>query len=157
FQGSFEPETSATLMRLAAPGMTVLDIGANIGWHTCRLAKRVEHGKVIAFEPMSWARERLLRNLQLNGMANVIVEDIALSDSNEGRCSLHFRCSWQLNPMGQRSVENPQSLQPEAVDVMTLDSYIRNQSIGRVDLIKLDVDGYELRVLSGARETLSRW
>src|ERR1051325_73446 len=68
-EGSFERDTSAALLDKALPGMTVLDIGANIGWHTCRLAKRVRPGKVIAFEPMSWARRKLLRNLDIGSNA----------------------------------------------------------------------------------------
>ncbi len=53
FQGSFEAETTAVIERLVEPGMVVLDIGANIGSHTLRLARLVgQNGLVIAFEPM---------------------------------------------------------------------------------------------------------
>lgn len=67
FRGCFEPTTTAAIKRLCRPGMTILDIGANVGAHTLRFAKLVgERGRVVAFEPMPWPRARLQRNLELN-------------------------------------------------------------------------------------------
>ena len=81
YEGCFEPMTTAVINKYVNPGMTVLDIGANIGCHTLRLAKLVgKNGKVIAFEPMSWAYLRLKRNIELNDFNNIILEKLALSN-----------------------------------------------------------------------------
>src|SRR5437764_1610317 len=65
--GMFERNTAAALARLTEPSSLVLDIGANIGAHTLRLAKLVgPRGRVLAFEPTDFAFHKLRRNLDLN-------------------------------------------------------------------------------------------
>ena len=157
FDGAFEPVTANALKRLAPRGATVLDIGANIGCHTCLLAKLVHPGKVIAFEPMPWARRKLLRNIALNGFENVIVESYALSDGKVPAMPTHFRSSWQMDSRTGQTGENSVSCSPAVVDFITLDSYVAENSIGDIGLIKLDVDGYEAKILRGAAETLRKF
>ena len=73
--GAFEKRTVAAYSRLVRPGMTVIDIGANIGAHTLPLAKLVgPTGRVIAVEPTIWAVERLRANLDLNPPLRAIVD-----------------------------------------------------------------------------------
>lgn len=143
----FEPATTAVLAQLLKPGMTVLDIGANIGAHTFRLAQRVgPNGCVIAFEPMKWAFLRLLRNMKLNHFQNIIVEKLALGNKN-GTMIAAFNVSWPLD----NSDVKPD---PETVVVRCLDDYLSERGISKVDLIKLDVDGYEYKILQGASRLL---
>lgn len=137
--------------------MTVIDIGANVGCHTCRLAKLVSPGTVVAFEPMPWARRKLMRNLELNGFTNVIVEEVALCDTNLPSQAVHFRSSWRVSPIGESGLEDPSSCLPAEVSFVTLDSYVRRNKLQTIDLIKLDVDGYEFKVLRGATETLQKF
>jgi FkbM family methyltransferase len=146
--GCFEPDTTRAIQHFVKPGMTVFDVGANIGAHTCLFAKHVgEHGKVIAFEPMPWALAKMKRNLALNNFRNVSIENRALSDEN-GKFELHFRSSWKLG--AARSTEHRDSLEPIAVDLITLDEL----SEPRLDFLKVDVDGFELKVFRGAVRTL---
>lgn len=73
YEGCFEPLTTAVIDKYVKSGMTVFDIGANIGCHTLRCAKLVgKSGKVIVFEPMSWAFAKLKRNIELNDFNNII-------------------------------------------------------------------------------------
>src|SRR5271165_6032794 len=66
YTGAFEPETTAAIRRLVRTGFVALDIGANVGCHTLRMAKLVgTAGRVFAFEPMPWARAKLQKNLSL--------------------------------------------------------------------------------------------
>ena len=147
-QGSFEAETAAVMERLVEPGMVVLDIGANIGSHTFRLARLVgQNGLVIAFEPMLAAYNQLCRNAQLNSFKNLMLEKIALGNEN-GTLRAAFRSSWSL-------FDKDLDHEPEELSIMRIDDYIKNKGIGRVDFIKLDVDGYEYKVLQGASNTLS--
>lgn len=154
FGGAFEPATASALKRLTQRGMTVLDIGANIGCHTCLLAQLAYPGTVIAFEPMPWPRKKLLKNIAMNGLRNVVVENFGLTDKDSGPATVHFRSSWQWSSRKARSGENPDSRRPAVLDFMTLDSYAARHDVKNIGLIKLDVDGYEMRVLRGATETL---
>lgn len=152
YRGCFEPMTTAVINKYVRQGMTVLDIGANIGAHTLRLAKLVgEDGKVIAFEPMSWAFSKLERNIELNDFSNIIIEKIALSNVNQGRQSVYFRTSWPLD--GDSSNANKK----EDVDFITLDEYIRIGSVGKVDFCKIDVDGYEYKVIEGGVNSIRKF
>src|SRR5258708_9815055 len=67
YSGCFEAITTDAIRRLCKPGMTILDIGANVGGHTFRMAQLVgPTGCIIAFEPMPWANRRIRKNLSLN-------------------------------------------------------------------------------------------
>jgi len=151
YVGCFELSTTAVIDRYVKSGMTALDIGANVGCHTLRLAKLVgNNGKVIAFEPMSWALLKLKRNIALNSFHNIIVEKIALSDTSSKQ-SAFFRTSWPLGAIQlNRGVK-------EEIDFVTLDDYIRVNRIDRIDFIKLDVDGYEYKVIRGGVDTIGKF
>ena len=90
-RGMFEPETVRAFAALLAPGMTVMDIGANVGQFTLVAARRVgPSGRLHAFEPTPELAAHILRNLELNGLENVAVNAVAVSDV-AGRATLHFR------------------------------------------------------------------
>ena len=160
FDGCFEPKTTAVIDKYVQQGMTILDIGANIGCHTLRLSRLVGNGgKVIAFEPMSFAFNKLQRNLELNNFSNVVAEKIALSDEDSGNQIVSFYSSWPLDS------NSPNILHPihggrstrDTVYFMTLDSYIRRNQLDKIDFIKLDVDGFEYKVIWGGVNTLKRF
>ena len=147
-QGCFEQTTTAVLAQLARPGMTVLDIGANIGAHALYLAKHVgPTGRVLAFEPMSGAISKLRRSAGLNpALTNLTLHHMALGEEN-GTLTADFNHSWPVDG-------NYRDVMPEPVPVRRLDDFLREQGIPRVDLIKLDVDGFEHKILRGAAWTL---
>lgn len=152
YEGCFELKTTSLINKFVKDGMTVLDIGANIGCHTLRFAKLVgKNGKVVAFEPMTFALTKLKDNIELNNFKNIIVEKIALSNVDGKRQTINFRASWTLD--GNREDIN----QKEEIDFLTLDTYIRKKQINKVDFVKVDVDGYEYKVLVGAKETLQKF
>ncbi|MDD8017230.1 MAG: FkbM family methyltransferase [Bacteroidota bacterium] len=147
--GYFEKGTYEALRKFIKEGMVVFDIGANIGAHTLHMSKLVgENGKVYAFEPMIFVQKKLNRNISLNNVKNVVIESFALNDAVETR-GVNFRSSW-LSGGGV----NGQSQIIQDVKFTTLDNYSRLNKINRIDLIKIDVDGYDYRVLSGSREIL---
>jgi len=149
YEGEFEPETSSLFRRLVKPGMIVFDIGANIGAHALPLAKLVgTSGHVYMFEPTDWALKKLRKNLSLNSeLSHVTVERTVLSDQDISGQQYSIRSQWQAD--GVEGVE-----EKGMIDHLTLDTYCASHEIERVDFIKLDVDGFETRILRGGVKML---
>jgi FkbM family methyltransferase len=144
------------------PGMTAVDVGANIGAFTVTFADAVTpEGRVYAFEPLASIRERLQRTLELNASRGVALEPCAVSDA-EGSATLYDYGSgyesWAtLAPRRIDTAAGPVTAVAElTVCMTTLDRYCREHGISHVDLLKIDVEGAEERVLAGARALLER-
>jgi FkbM family methyltransferase len=145
----FEPDVRAAIRRITKPGMTVLDIGANIGAHTLlfsSLAGRT--GRVVAFEPTDFAYDKLRRNLALNPNLRVELVHMALADRTISHQQVDFRASWQTNGGRGNGIST--------VDMIRLDEWAPAHDLTRVDVIKLDVDGYEYPVIAGGLATITR-
>jgi len=130
-------------------GETAIDIGAHIGSYALRMARRFRH--VIAFEPNPFNRHMLNLNIRLNKMQNVRVEEVALSDSNGASPLFLQRATGgtgSLNPFHYGFMYDT-SVQ---VKVRTLDEF----EIAKVNVIKIDAEGNELRILKGASQTIDR-
>ncbi len=150
FSGSFEPRAERTIGKHLGPGMTAIDVGANIGYHTLRMARTVgPGGRIIAIEPAPRAVGRLRRNLSLNRFENVEVVVAALDDHDVELAERHLQSSYPL------SGESPR--ESTSVRVARLDTLLSERRLDRVDLVKVDVDGWEAKVLRGAMETLNRF
>ncbi len=151
FLGVFEPDVVDFFDCWVRPGMTVMDVGANIGVYSVLAAQRVgPTGAVHSFEPTSQSAQQLRRNLELNGLTWVKVNEVAASDRSS-RASLYMYDQNAMNSLtAQMWVGRPTSIVD--VDTVSLDDYVLQNAIERVDLIKLDVEGAELRVVNGARK-----
>ena len=155
--GSFEPNEFAFLDRTLRHGMTFLDIGANHGLYSLFAAGRVgTPGRVVAFEPSSRERHILQRNLSLNRLSNVTVLPVALADE---RAEAHLQIAPVLhgghNTLGGFAHEGVAAVAAELVPVETLDEVADRLELDKVDVIKIDVEGAEVRVLKGAHRLLT--
>jgi FkbM family methyltransferase len=152
-QGCFEPETVEIFDSLLAPGMTVLDAGANIGQYTLIAAHAVgPKGHVHAFEPTPRVAAQLRANIALNRFENVTVNEVALSDAT-GEALLY--CTDPGSP-GTNTIMSPQEDVCSSIKVpaQRLDDYLRERRLKGVDVMKLDIEGAELLALRGAQELL---
>ncbi len=131
------------------PGQVVLDIGADVGWYTIQASRAVGHsGTVIALEPDAHNANQLEQNLRLNGLSNVRVLRKA-AWSHSGIVGWH-----------ESAVAVWHKVSPEAsakVEAVTVDELAGQLGLGRVDWIKLDVEGGEIEVLRGAWQTLEQF
>jgi FkbM family methyltransferase len=155
--GCFEPNEFALLDRLLKPGMTFLDVGANEGYYTVFAAKRVgSAGAVWAFEPSTRELERLRENLCINRL-DVRIFPHALADA-AGTADLAIGESEHAghNTLGKFAYAIAQ-VRTETVELRRLDDIVAESSPARIDILKIDVEGAEWRVLNGARETLQRY
>jgi FkbM family methyltransferase len=135
------------------PGWVVADVGANIGYYTLIFSRLVEHGgRVYAFEPAEIAYATLLRNLALNDATRIKTHRVALADY-QGSCSLTPAPGASL---GLSRLTRKDEVGMESVPVTTLDAFIQEEGIDRLDLIKVDIEGAEKCFLTGAAQTLAR-
>jgi FkbM family methyltransferase len=157
-KGFYEIDLVNYFKKSLRPGMTCIDIGANIGYFTMLMAKRVgPRGSVISFEPTQNSLDLLRRNIQLNGFDNVVAENLALSDYN-GAARFHegppgYEVYNSIGRITHPSAKD-QSFTARSVSCVTLDDYLAARNIEKVDVIKIDVEGAELSVLRGMEKTL---
>jgi FkbM family methyltransferase len=148
----YEELTAQLFERAITPGMTVLDLGANIGFYTLLAAPRVlPGGRVFAFEPAPENVELLRKNVAANGLEHVTVVPKACSDS-AGRVTLH------LSPRGKglhtigAAGNGWASLEIETV---RLDEFFDDPRF-IVDVAKIDIEGAETRALRGMERLIAR-
>lgn len=137
------------------PGMTVVDVGANIGAHSVALARIVEAtGKVWAFEPQRLVYEVLVTNKVLNRLWQLECRALALAHTTTAAWYTPPCYTEAMNTGGVMfQVDGGWSGDAEiAVEARALDEL----GLGHVDFVKIDVEGMERDVLIGARETLRR-
>lgn len=154
---NFEYEERHFLNHFLKAGDIFIDVGANIGLFTLIAARRViPGGCVYAFEPTRMVFERLRENIALNRCNNVNVYRWALSDTESQRQLYQSEDGFDAWNSLVKPVKE-ENYSQETVDCRQLDDVVANDKlIGRVALIKIDVEGWETRVLQGACRTLSR-
>jgi len=135
-------------LRSMPAGGVMLDVGANYGYYCIALAARLrQHCTIHAFEPNGPTFARLRRNLELNQVKVVTVYQVGLSD-HEGTAAI-------VEVPGHSGAAH---LRPgQDVAVTSLDRFCAVTSLDRLDLIKIDAEGAELRILRGGGETLDRF
>lgn len=127
------------------PGDIVFDIGAYVGDTAVWFSKAVgPQGKVYAFEPELSNFEKLKANIERNKITNVVPLQLALSE-NEGEM--------QVSSTASSSVIT-QAGTGTLVKVTTIDKFVEANKLPRVDFVKMDEEGHELKILAGAKETI---
>jgi FkbM family methyltransferase len=160
WNGRSEPVFFDFMSKYLKLGMIVFDIGANIGQYTLLAGKRVgRNGQVHSFEPADREFSLLHRSIKHNGLNNITLQNKAVSDF-DGYSQLNVFPDGQgaYNTLGKPShnVIAQTKSQSVKVECVTIDSYITQNKIDFVDLVKIDVEGGEINVLKGATSLLSR-
>jgi FkbM family methyltransferase len=159
--GAFERSTVIALEKLVRQGDVTIDIGANIGAHTLRLARSVgPTGRVFAFEPADFAFAKLKRNLALNPELEKRTRAYQVWLVAEAGAPLQSEiyASWPLQKDGNVHAQHRGRLVTALrASGDTLDDFVERERIDRLDLIKIDVDGHEYPILKGALRTLAKF
>lgn len=154
FFGSYEPEVRAAIKRHLGPGGVALDVGANVGWHTLLMAVIAgPSGRVYAFEPNDSTRGRLLEAVAANHFTHVVVDARAVA-ARSGAIGFQAPRAGHFWDGTGRLVAEP-APSDRRVDCVTLDQLVVQEGIDRVDLVKIDVEGWEFSVLRGAARLLA--
>lgn len=153
----YEPETAPLFFRLASKARVTLDVGAYVGFFTLLGAHANPNGRVYAFEPLPDAFERLQSNVALNKLMNVQTVSAAVGAVN-GRADFfcadtHMPCSSSLSYEFMQSADSLRSI---PVPVVKLDTFVRENRVQSIDLMKIDTESTEPQVLNGMIETIQR-
>lgn len=171
--GAWESETVEIVRRIAKPGMTALDLGAHVGYYTRLLSKLVgDAGRVIAFEPHPRTIAKLRHNVRQ--LKNVTVEQVAVTDKggddvlydflpNSGSSTLRYNANQHGcmkerlagRELAPRVIENLPMVS-YVVKTVSLDSYLSQRNIERVDFIKMDIEGAEASAIRGMERIVGR-
>jgi len=153
----YEPGTNHIFKSLVREGMTVIDVGAHVGYYTLLAARLVgSGGRVYAFEADPATCELLRRNIALNRYRNIVVFNCAVSNF-KGRAHLFMNRATSSGASRWNRIyqlgENDRGI---PVPSTTLDDFLRSEGNPPVHLVKIDVDGGEMRVLDGMIDLLGR-
>jgi FkbM family methyltransferase len=145
------------MLSLVRPGDVVMDVGANWGLHSLLLSRLAgPAGRVVALEPLPEAFEALRWHLSANGCRNVIALPLALADT-DGLMGFVRGESTSQGALDNTEYTDRAQHSGLEVSVRTLDSLIAELDLNSLRLVKIDVEGAESAVLSGAQRTLDRY
>jgi FkbM family methyltransferase len=147
-----EPELKH-LDQFVAKGDIFVDVGANIGLFSLKMAPRA--ARIVAVEPGKEAGDLLQENVGLNRFQNVTLVRKGLADA-PGRAAL-FHNPVGDDPQAFSLVNDGAATEAEDVEITTLDALVAELGLPRVDSIKIDVEGAEQRVLAGGLKTISAY
>jgi FkbM family methyltransferase len=162
--GCWEPYESQLMITLLRPGMSVIDIGAHVGYYSLLAARVVgSTGRVISFEPSPDNFDLLVTNIRLNGCSKVIqAENAALGDVS-GELDLYLSSYNTGDHRIYSTLSDDDEIfnagafrQRVRVALIALDEYLSERDIAKIDMVKIDVQGAEMGVLSGMKKTLLR-
>lgn len=151
----------AALSRLLSPSAVFIDAGAHLGEFTLFAAKRLTAGKVLALEPMEPVFRLLEHNVKQNGLSNVQLGRMALLD-HAGTQKLYGGFAPPGGDFDDDTVATSfsgygRTMEIGEAEAITLDQAVETFELPRVDVIKMDIEGAEVRALRGAQKTLERW
>jgi len=149
-----EPSTTHLFARLARSADGIMDIGAHLGWFTC-IGAALSKGSVYSFEMDEENVTRLRSNVELNDqLESVRIEQLAVTDGT-GRVT-YFKSLGAASPKHTLSTKKNGGNRRVEVSSTSVDAYCRNR-VESLGLLKIDVEGAELKVLKGAMDTLRQF
>lgn len=147
----------AALIQQVEPGDTIIDIGGNIGIYTLTLAKRVQGGKVITFEPDPKNFARRSEHITMNPGLNVVARNMGIGDEE----TTHRLYQVVDSNSGMNRIVTAVDMKSQFpytdVRVAPLSVGLRDIPVDRIDVIKIDVEGFEGAVLRGSEDVIRRY
>ncbi len=154
--GTYEDEINKAIRLSLKTGGVALDIGANIGLQSLRMSQAAgSDGKVIAFEPLQYLQKKFKKNIGLNKANNIILLPYALSDQES---KAEFKIDPNTWNQGAFSIAGKQDgTELQNVEIKIGDDIPEIKALSRLDLIKIDVEGFEFQVMKGLKNTLQKF
>jgi FkbM family methyltransferase len=152
-----EPETTTVFFALAQKANAIVDVGSYVGYYALLAAHANPAASVLALEPLAAIHGRLVRHISLNRLSNV--ESLMVAAGAREEIATFYHHSQELptsSSLSRDFMAGVEHLVATPVPVVTVDRLVRERSIPRVDLVKIDTESTEPDVLLGMRETLAR-
>ena len=142
----------------------VIEIGSNIGMHSIPISRICNEGKLFCFEPQRIIFQILCGNIALNNITNIHAFQEAVGDTEEfiDIQSSEYEKSWNY---GSFSIEKgfntegkyPDTIKLEQIKVISFNNFFNSMKLERVDLIKVDAEGYESKILSASNNIIKEF
>jgi len=152
--GIYESQELDMSLNLISKENTILDVGANYGWYSMNLAKKYPKCKIYTFEPIPSTYNSLNENIKLNNFENIHTFNIGLSDE-EGSFKFYYDNTLSVNA-SLTNVSDSNNIKETVCSVLTIDKFVEQQKINKIDFIKCDVEGAEFLVFKGGIEIIKR-
>ncbi|HEY0066721.1 MAG TPA: FkbM family methyltransferase [Flavisolibacter sp.] len=157
FPPQYEEENFAFLQKHCSAGSTVIDIGAHIGLFSVRAGQLAgKTGKVYAFEPTPATQALLKKTIKINDMEGVIEPRNEAIGDKDGVTHFYVSDSEGDNSNSLVQYKADRALHAVEVKITSIDNFIRNRPLERVDFIKIDAEGFEYNVLLGCRHLFTQ-
>jgi FkbM family methyltransferase len=135
-------------LKIQLPIGTVFDVGANIGQTTLLFNENFSNAEIFSFEPVSKTFNEL--NIRVKNLKNIKCHNLALGDKEEFiNIKLFEDDASVLNSLNADSMNNNGNYKVERIEVTTGDKFCFQNEIHQIDLLKIDTEGYEIKVLNG--------
>jgi FkbM family methyltransferase len=150
-------------LRFAQRSKVILDIGANVGIYSVLSSKANTSATIFSFEPNPINAERLKVNIDINNLRNVRVVQKAVGDQNGAIrftvpvSNIISDSSSVLESFSKNTYDGNLEWKSVEVEQTTVDNFVRAEDLSRVDLLKIDVEGYEIAVFKGATEMIKEY
>jgi len=153
--GTYEDEINKLIRISLKPGDNAIDIGANIGLQSIRMAQSVtKTGHVYSFEPLAHLQNKFKRNIALNKFENVTLFPFALSDAADEITYSINENNWN---QGTFSLQHKNSgTTAQQITIKVADQLTEIQMLPHLELIKIDVEGFEFQVIKGLEKTIRK-
>ncbi|MCZ2460041.1 MAG: FkbM family methyltransferase [Chitinophagales bacterium] len=143
----WEPQTTKLLMHFSKGAKNVIIAGAYFGDQAIPVAYNIKQsGLCHSFEPNKNNSDLILENARLNGLSNVLVNNLALWNKSNEKLIFEGETPWLLRYLREKM--------KNILDTITIDDYIEQNKIAHLNLIMIDVEGSEIKVLQGASKIL---
>jgi FkbM family methyltransferase len=145
---------------LISPDSVIVDVGAHAGQHTKLFARMVPRGHVYAFEPGAYARSILNIVFKVRRFSNVTLLPLGLSDATTTETlhvplKRHGTMGFGLSHLGPQM--DGRETASEDIQLTTLDQFVKDHALSRLDFIKVDIEGWEAHFLRGAMASIKRF
>jgi FkbM family methyltransferase len=153
--GSYEEGDNFILFNLIQDGDTIFDVGSNIGWYSALFSKKFPMSKIYAFEPIAETFQFLKKNIHLNNCHNVLLNNCGISNKN-GSVKFYYFPEGSIIA-SQKNLIDCVKAREVCCKIITLDEFVEQSQIEKLDMLKCDIEGGELYAIEGGLKALKKF
>lgn len=154
YSGRYEAGVTNIIDKYITTGNNFLEIGANVAPHSMFVSKKIGiKGKILAFEPDKYVKEVIDRNIVLNNIVNIESINVGLGDR---KSEMKLYSKPEINSGASSLIKEPKNKSVK-VKIEVLDDFLKPYNLNSVEMAVIDVEGWELNVLKGAKKTITKF